>query len=345
MNTQRYASPEDIVTAVHRLDVFLSAPPLKWTSSQKWGAGLIKDWLENKITNQVEEPHLHMLLSRLLDLPRQKVEDHFGAFVGPMLKWAFAQPWSERIELTRPFSALCHQHFASRARTQRHYSCAAALNHILQWLPHFPNSCQDNLVKTTLNTIDTQMDWEYYKGVPAPQTNDTWYIFLQMSKLPAGDLDPTALSTNIQRSMRHAMINMNPPAQAEWLIGLLHSDMANNYKSRALSVAWPQAWLNPFVQEQALGLLPTDECERFAALPWEVDHRWKNLVDPPCLPPVELNQELLKQYCPNSQELVHGLASLDDWLNKSRIAGLIQAINAPQTRTQYALPDMDNECP
>lgn len=336
-----FPSPPDVTRAASRLDALLSASPKTWSTSQAWGVSLIKDWLENRLTNQVEESHLHMLLARLFELPASNAKDNFGAFVGPILKWAFTQPWSTGLDMRRPFSALCNQHYEALSRTQPHHGCAASLNHILALAPFIPQQYQTELVRHAFSNVNTRMDWEYRKGDQSPAKRNDWYIFAQLSLLLSTvGIVHTPLKASWRSAMTQYMRSMTPESQTQWLMDILNSNMIIDDKHRTMALAYPNTWLNPDVVVAIEPLLPTNDLARFDVLTWaRVDNAPQKDVSRETLQ--ALNQQLLATYCPPAQELVLGLASQDDWLNKDRIAELMHALQLSKTVGHYDLPDLE----
>lgn len=136
----------------------------------------------------------------------------------------------------------------------------------------------------------------------------------------------TPLIERWEAKIRHSMRVLNAQDEAALLTRLMRASLIPE-KLRVCYSARASSWLNPVVQQTLDSLLPTNDTDRLAKLPWFTNN-------------AEANRSVALAYAPTLAKLLDGLDPTS-WSDASRHGALLKALENAQGMDLTAMPSLD----
>lgn len=163
--------------------------------------------------------------------------------------------------------------------------------------------------------------WDKQRHLMGPFT-ESWVATgdaaMQVDALRQKDTKSTPLVERWHNKLRSSMQLLNGDEQAAVVARTMTIAFSPAVKLSICRLAGPTTWTDPMVQRTISTLLPTNEMERLAKLPWFAGD-------------AQANRSLAFAYAPATAALLDGLGQSDVWESARQHGAMIQALELSNT--------------
>lgn len=247
----------------------------------------------------------------------------------PLLVWGLRQPWADTVSATHVVNFwFKYQERNTQVQTQEKALEQTWATHAVRLCAQDPNANRaraEDFCRVWVNKMDaTHALWEW-SSIYSQNLDQVYNGWLDMGRLALPDLRDLArpqntLQQNWRARMTAVFTKMPVPAQSDFLMLLLTSDIPDPLKVELAKRASSLSWLDPNVHEVLRPMMPAQDHACYPELPWTKHVSHLKVQDV-----IHANQSLANLYCPTLQPAFNLMLHQDDWTNREAVCRVAHA--------------------
>lgn len=245
--------------------------------------------------------------------------------LGPLLAWSATQPWHEEVRWQHYLKAWPLAMLLGRRDHHALETMVLAWESMTPVWSQLPPDKQHLALAQWLDNDRVAPSWEapWFTKEELPVRAQLWSILLDMAQgVPtASDACHTAFS--------RSLLNSSTWNQEALLVHILNGSLNPSDKCRIACAADACVLSTMPVQAALLPLLPPDEHERLALLPWVLPAGWpgkKSRLTYMNHEAIHANKATVQNYCPVLYASLANVVAKDDWLHPTRMRATVRAM-------------------